>query len=300
MNYSKQALNISQQIELLKSRGLIIEDTQFTRDILENVSYFRIANYLRPMESDKLTHQFKPGASFRNVVSLYDFDRELRLLVFGAISRIEIALRTRIIHHFSLSHGPFWFEDSNLALDGALYTDNITTLNRELHRSKEDFIKEHFKKYDNPDVPPAWKTLEVISFGTLSKMYFNFKDTSVKKDVARSLGLPQHLILESWIASLAALRNCCAHHARIWNRNYPVTPNIPKKLSGDWIVNRNFQPNKLYVQLCTIAYLLNVVKRDNDFAQQLTALLSKYPNVDVFAMGFPVDWRNESLWTLSQ
>jgi abortive infection bacteriophage resistance protein len=300
MNYSKQALNISQQIELLKSRGLIIEDTQFTRDILENVSYFRIANYLRPMESDKLTHQFKPGASFRNVVSLYDFDRELRLLVFGAISRIEIALRTRIIHHFSLSHGPFWFEDSNLALDGALYTDNITTLNRELHRSKEDFIKEHFKKYDNPDVPPAWKTLEVISFGTLSKMYFNFKDTSVKKDVARSLGLPQHLILESWIASLAALRNCCAHHARIWNRNYPVTPNIPKKLPGDWIVNRNFQSNKLYVQLCTIAYLLNVVKRNNNFAQQLTALLFKYPNVDVFAMGFSVDWRNESLWSLSQ
>jgi abortive infection bacteriophage resistance protein len=298
MNYSKQALNISQQIELLKSRGLIIENTQFTRDILENVSYFRIANYLRPMESDKQTHQFKPGASFRNVVSLYDFDRELRQLVFGAISRIEIALRTRIIHHFSLSHGPFWFADSNLALDGALYTDNIATLNRELHRSKEDFIKEHFKKYDNPDVPPAWKTLEVISFGTLSKMYFNFKDTSVKKDVARSLGLPQHLILESWIASLAALRNCCAHHARIWNRNYPVTPNIPKKLSGDWIVNRNFQSNKLYVQLCTIAYLLNVVKRDNDFAQQLTALLSKYPNVDVFAMGFPMDWRKEALWSL--
>jgi abortive infection bacteriophage resistance protein len=146
MNYSKQALNISQQIELLKSRGLIIEDTQLTRDILENVSYFRIANYLRPMESDKQTHQFKPGASFRNVVSLYDFDRELRYLVFGAISRIEIALRTRIIHHFSLSHGPFWFVDSDLALDSALYTDNIATLNRELHRSKEDFIKEHFKK----------------------------------------------------------------------------------------------------------------------------------------------------------
>jgi abortive infection bacteriophage resistance protein len=106
MNYSKQALNISQQIGLLQSRGLIIDDTDETRDILENISYFRIANYLRPMESDKQTHQFKPGSSFTNVVSLYDFDRELRQLVFGAISRIEIALRTRIIHHFSLSHGP--------------------------------------------------------------------------------------------------------------------------------------------------------------------------------------------------
>jgi abortive infection bacteriophage resistance protein len=102
--------------------------------------------------------------------------------------------------------------------------------------------------------------------------------------------------LESWIASLAALRNCCAHHARIWNRNYPVTPNIPKKLSGNWISNRNIQPNKLYAQLCATAYLLNVIKRDNGFTQQLKALLAKYPNVDTRAMGFPVDWQDEPLW----
>jgi abortive infection bacteriophage resistance protein len=127
-------------------------------------------------------------------------------------------------------------------------------------------------------------------------MYFNFKDTAIKKDVARSLGLPQHLIWESWIASLAALRNCCAHLARIWNRNYPVTPNIPKKLSGNWIANRNIQTNKLYAQLCTIVYLLNVIKRNNDFTQQLKALLAKYPNVDSRAMGFPADWQDESLW----
>jgi len=205
MNYSKQALNISQQIGLLQSRGLIIDDTDETRDILENISYFRIANYLRPMESDKQTHQFKPGSSFTNVVLLYDFDRELRQLVFSAISRIEIALRTRIIHHFSLSHGPFWFIDGELASDSHLFADNVVTLKRELNRSKEDFIKEHIK-YDAPDVPPAWKTLEVISFGTLSKMYFNFKDTAIKKDVARCLGLPQHLIFGK--AGLPVSQHC--------------------------------------------------------------------------------------------
>jgi abortive infection bacteriophage resistance protein len=73
MTYSKRALNISQQIELLQSRGLIIDDTDEARDVLENISYFRIANYLRPMESDKLTHQIKPGSSFTNVVSFYEF-----------------------------------------------------------------------------------------------------------------------------------------------------------------------------------------------------------------------------------
>jgi RNase H-fold protein (predicted Holliday junction resolvase) len=45
-----------------------------------------------------------------------------------------------------------------------------------------------------------------------------------------------------------------------------------------------------------IAYLLNVIKRNNGFAQQLKALLAKYPNVDTRAMGFPVDWKDEPLW----
>jgi abortive infection bacteriophage resistance protein len=93
------------------------------------------------MESDKQTHQFKPGSSFTNVVSLYDFDRELRQLVFGAISRIEIALRTRIIHHFSLLHGPFWFIDGELASDSHLFADNVVTLK----------LKALLAKYPNVD-----------------------------------------------------------------------------------------------------------------------------------------------------
>jgi abortive infection bacteriophage resistance protein len=296
MIYSKHALNIKQQIDLMQSRGLIIEDDDSTREVLENVSYFRIANYLRPMERDKLTHQFKSGATFSNAILLYDFDCELRKIVFSAISLIEIALRTRIIHFFSLAHGPFWFIDSDLASANNLFVENITIVKRELQRSKEDFIKEHFEKYDSPDFPPAWKTLEIISLGTLSKLYFNFRDVRVKKEVARSFGLPQHLFLECWMACLAALRNCCAHHARIWNRNYPITPNVPRNLSGRWIDDRNIKPNKLYAQLCAIAYLLNAVKRDNDFVVQLRSLLMKYPNVDLSAMGFPPNWMHEPLW----
>ena len=203
MKYSKQPLTIEQQISLLKDRGLAIIDEAAAP----------LANYFRPMETDKQNHQFKPGATFENAVRLYDFDASLRELVFKAIARIEIALRTKMIHHFSLAHGAFWFADKSLSREERLFQEN-----------------DHFKKYDDPPFPPAWKTLEVVSFGVLSKMYYNFSDIKVKKNVARSLDLPQHKILESWAASLAALRNCCAHHARMWNRNYPVTPAIPAKL----------------------------------------------------------------------
>ena len=296
MKYSKQPLTIEQQISLLKDRGLAIIDEAAAQKVLGSISYFRLANYFRPMETDKQNHQFKPGATFENAVRLYDFDASLRELVFKAIARIEIALRTKMIHHFSLAHGAFWFADKSLSREERLFQENIGSVERELHRTREEFIKDHFKKYDDPPFPPAWKTLEVVSFGVLSKMYYNFSDIKVKKNVARSLDLPQHKILESWAASLAALRNCCAHHARMWNRNYPVTPAIPAKLKNAWISNTAVADNKLYIQLCCIAYLLNNILPGNTFTQTLKALIAAYPNVDTTAMGFPSDWKTEALW----
>ena len=98
MKYSKQPLTIEQQTSLLKDRGLSIGDEASARKILDTISYFRLANYFRPMETDKQSHQFKPGATFENAVRLYDFDASLRELLFKAIARIEIALRTKMIH----------------------------------------------------------------------------------------------------------------------------------------------------------------------------------------------------------
>lgn len=296
MKYSKQPLTIEQQISLLKDRGLSIIDEAAAQKVLGSISYFRLANYFRPMETDKQNHQFKPGATFKNAVRLYDFDAPLRELVFKAIARIEIALRTKMIHHFSLAHGAFWFADESLSKEERLFQENIGSVERELHRTKEEFIKDHFKKYDSPPFPPAWKTLEVVSFSVLSKMYYNFSDIKVKKNVARSFDLPQHKILKSWAASLAALRNCCAHHARMWNWNYPVTPAILAKLKNAWISHTAVADNKLYIQLCCIAYLLNNIRPGNAFTRTLKDLITAYPNVDVEAMGFPPDWKSEALW----
>ena len=76
--YTKQALSISEQIELLKSRGLNIADSSKAAKFLGEVSYFRFVQYLRPMEEDKTTHQFKPNSRFEDAVALYNFDIELR------------------------------------------------------------------------------------------------------------------------------------------------------------------------------------------------------------------------------
>ena len=294
--YSKQPLSIADQISNLKRLGLSIPNQTLAEKTLGEISYFRLAAYLRPMEADKQTHRFKPNSSFENALALYEFDSGLRQLLFSAIQRIEVALRAKIIQHFSMAHGTFWFMQMSLHESEHRFLENLSALDREVQRSKEDFIKEHFNNYDKPEFPPSWKTIELASFGTLSKLYYNFADNKVKKRVAREFNIPQHEVLESWMRSISALRNYCAHHSRLWNRYFNATPQLNVKLRGNWINNRQIDANKLYAILCCIAYWLDSMNRGKDFKDKLFQLINQFPSVDVAAMGFPQNWSQEPLW----
>ncbi len=298
MHYTKQPLDYPQILQMLRTRGLIVKDEVEALRQLKIISYFRLANYMRPMEANKDTHIFKPGSLFDNVVDLYYFDKQLRALLFTAVQNVEIALRSKVIHHLSMRYGAFWFMDEHLSLNQTLFNENLYHINKELKRSREDFISEHFAKYTSPQFPPVWKTLEVVSFGTLSKLLENFNDNHVKKSIAREFNLPQHLYLESWVKSIVALRNCIAHHSRMWNRKYPLKPQLPQKLNGMWVDCSKISRAKLYAQLCCLAYLQDYIHPDNDFKLQLKSLLKAHPNVDVAAMGFPIGWENEPLWKI--
>lgn len=294
--YTKRPLEIHEQIAALKERGLVFLQEENAINRLKQVSYFRLANYWKPMEQDKNQHTFKPQSTFENALSLYYFDKELRNLLFSSIQTIEIALRTKMIHHVSLQYGPFWFADNDVFADQNIFNKCLDNLQNELKRSKEDFIYEHYAKYDNPIYPPAWKTLEVSSLGTLSKLYCNLSDIKLKKKIAREFGLPQHIYLESWVKSLSVLRNCIAHHARLWNRKFPWKPQLPKKLSSNWINNTAIQQEKLYSQLCCINYLLKGLSDNTELSSKIQLLLEQYPNIDISAMGFPENWKEEPLW----
>ena len=153
-------MDLPDQIAVLKSRGLIVEDDSFALHKLDYISYYQLANYWRPMEADKTTHKFKPGSRFEDIIRLYDFDMALRSLIFSSIQHVEIAFRSQIIHCFSLPYGAFWFMDPALFKNPSIYARCIHSLGDEINRTKEEFIVEHFAKYDNPAYPPVWKNLE--------------------------------------------------------------------------------------------------------------------------------------------
>ena len=296
MEYNKQALDTPDLLALLKQRGLVITNEQEALKTLSIISYFRLACYFRPMEADKQTHKFREGSTLEQVMALYEFDTALRDMVFCATRQIEVALRTRINHHFSRNHSPFWFSQVDLATDGHLFAEHLSSVDRELRRSKEEFIKEHFARYDKPTFPPAWKTLELATFGTLSRMYSNFSDNAVKKQVARSFSIPQHEFMRNWLENLTVVRNICAHHARLWNNYTSIQLRLPHRLPYSWLTNFNIPEGRLYPQLCCIAYWLNSIDQKNTFVADFKALLTKYPTVDTAAMGFPRGWQQEPLW----
>ena len=136
MRYSKQPLDYSEILDLLESRGLIIKDRNKAIDCLKVVSYFRLDNYFHPMESDKIRHFFKPNSTFENAMDLYRFDCDLRELIFTAIQAVEIALRSKMIHHISLQYGAFWFTDESLFRDSNIHHKCLEQIRQELRRTR--------------------------------------------------------------------------------------------------------------------------------------------------------------------
>lgn len=296
--YSKDAFTIAEHIRQLRDRGLNIEDEALAAHYLTHVSYYRLAGYWWPMQRDKANHLFKENSRFEDVVALYNFDRELRVLLFDVIEKIEISLRTKLIYHLSHEFDPWWFQNTIIFQDTVALIDTLASIKDEVDRSKDVFIKEHKKKYkDDLRFPPAWKTLELTSFGSLSKLYGNLKSKVKSKDtIAAELGAVNHTYLPSWLQSIAQLRNYCAHHSRLWNRNLPGTPKLLSKPPYRWVNDVPKDTSKLYMHLCIMKYLMNIIAPENTFSIKLQDLFKRYPSVDPNALGMKPEWTQEPLW----
>lgn len=313
--YVKKPLSIKTQVARLEKRGLIIDDENLAGDYLSNISYYRLRAYTYPFQNNidfEADHCFlREDIHFKDIIDLYCFDRRLRSLIFNAIEKIEVALRTKIVQTYSETTGDsHWYEDESLFNDDSylnkddeevfLYNVLIDDIRHEIDRSNEDFIKHYKNKYSNPDTPPAWMTLEVISFGTLSRLYELLRKDDNKKHVAKLLGLNKIDILENWMHALSNLRNCCAHHSRVWNRRFIVNISLPTnadRLFLDRDTISKVRRNKLFAYLCCIKYILDIISPNNDFHKNLKKLMNEGGKLlSLKDMGFPDNWNYLGVW----
>ncbi len=292
--YTKVPLTYAAQLQQLKDRGLIIDDEPKALHLLENISYYRLSGYWYPLLSDTKSHLFKAGATFDEAFKLYCFDKELRKLVLSELEKIEVAVRAKMIYVLSHAHGPFWYQDASLFNDPLTHASSLVKIGGDFKRSDEEFIVEFKKKYTSP-LPPSWMIMEITSFGSLSVLYKHLKPGKEKREIANYFGLSDS-VFESWLHSIVYIRNVCAHHSRLWNRDLRIQPTFPRKPSNAWLSGSWGRGNRVYAILCIIQYLLQTVNPNTSFKNKINVLLGAYPNVDITAMGFAKLWQKEVLW----
>jgi len=163
-------------------------------------------------------------------------------------------------------------------------------LRRDEGRSTEVFIGHYRAKYTSETELPVWMATELISFGSLSRMYEHLR-TGLRKKIAREFNLPQTVFV-SWLHSLTAVRNVCAHHSRLWNRELAVKPKLPTAWKTNGIENERFYAIAMIIQT-----LLADISPDSQWKERLKACFNAYPTVNLRAMHFPADWQALPLWT---
>lgn len=295
---AKPSKSIQEQIALLQSRNMQFRNINDAPHFLSNISYYRLKGYWWELQDDKINHHFAPNSYFEDVIDLYNFDRHFRLIVFNAIERIEIALRTKLIYHLSQSHGPHWYFSPSIFEDPKRFTSFLGKINMDMSSSSEEFIVKHFDNHAD-EMPESWKALEVLTLGTLSKLYSNLKHQLPEKNkIAEEFGLNNQKYLVSWLLTITVIRNIIAHHGRLWNRviinkyDWPPTSRNPIL---SYIPN-NHQRRKIFPILSAIIYMNNEISPGHHIKYELLSLFAQFPDTQLSKMGFPANWKDESLW----
>ena len=286
------------QIELLEQRGMEIPDRARAEHHLRFIGYFRLSGYWLPFQirdgSPNHDH-FRLGTSFETVLDRHIFDRDLRILVIKAVEQIEISARAVVSDTMCEPSGPYWYLDPAHFSDGFNHCGFLRRVRRETgidpvnRHQQADFIRHYLQTYDNPAMPPGWMVFETLSFGAVSRVFANLRD-SEKSLIANNFKLPRGR-LQSWLHAIAHLRNICAHHSRVWNRRFRITPSVDRR--GPSIPDSR----RFYNHAVAVQTLLKRISDSAGWAESLRALFEAHPGIPLSPMGFPNGWTEQEIWS---
>jgi abortive infection bacteriophage resistance protein len=225
VDYTKPPLTYAQQVARLQSRGLVINKANDAIKFLQQVNYYRFSAYCIPFQKPR--DVFLTGTTFEKITELYRWDEELRNNILAMLSPVEIFLRTRIVYELSHVRGPFAHYEPTNFRDDFKHNDWISSLEEEVARGKETFLEHYKTKYNGFPRLPLWIACEIMSLGSLSYLFQGLLP-DLQRRICSGLGIPQ-FVLRSWLHHITYLRNTCAHHGRLWNRELAIRASIPRK-----------------------------------------------------------------------
>lgn len=297
---------LDEQIEILKSKGLVVDDLDYTRDILLRENYFFISGYRHLFMKSKKDRMFIDGTNFRELYAMFCFDRQIRNIIFKNILIIENNTKSIFSYELSMRYG---IKEKNY-LNPANFnrsSDKVKQVNDLLKKMKRQIrvnggqhtATTHYMS--NYGYVPLWILVKVLSFGIVSELYTILKPED-QETIAQIYGISSNDLLV-YLPILANFRNLCAHedilydhktHKIIGNTKYHEYLNIPK-LDGEYIYGKE----DLFALIIILKFMLrkeDFVLMMNELAYEIDILEGKLNSISINkvldAIGFPVNYKD--------
>lgn len=278
----KPAISINDQLNLLRSRGMIIEDESLAKSFLESNHYYRMNIYFH--KSMLKPNCYENKIKFSEIVSIYENDRLLRINLLSLLERIEIKTRTHISHYLAMTYGSDAFYKEEIFKENKNYLSLKKTFEYQVQRNKKDPVIVHHKnKYEGKF--PIWVIIEYLTFNTLSKLFKNLLEKDKKIIANRIFGVNDYLFGQ-WLHVLSIQRNICAHFGYLYRRRYAIRPIIAN--SFHWEKNKD---DYLFAQCLVLKRLseeqvwISFIEKIMEYEETKTCFhLSDY--------GFPRTWKS--------
>lgn len=283
-NKMKPFKTFDEQINILISRNLIIEDRNKAKETLRNVNYYRFVAYLLPYK-DK-NEFFSEQLTIEDVYNLYEIDGELRNILLRLIEKIEISFRTYISYTLGDNYGALGYLDPNNFYDDKYHSEFIKELSM-AKRSKSSqnklFVRHHNDKYQG--LLPVWVMVELLNISHISKLFSNMNEIDNIKLCNSFCNRQQSYIVKNWLHCITNLRNECAHYGRLYGT----------KLQDSIILKKykkyNIDNNCLFAYLLFIKDLTYEPDVWVDYVGYIENLFNASDILDIKLYGFPSNWK---------
>lgn len=303
-SFNKVALTAEEQLNLLISRGLVVEDYKSAVNVLKQIGYYHLSAYMRNFQRG-INHEFIANTNFKDVIDLYNFDEELRLISFNAIRKIEIAYRAAISNVMCKKYNSHWFYDVNAFKNNTYIKKCENLILSEIVNKKgvyaATFIAKYYQKYNNPALPPFWMSVETFTLGAIATLYQMISSKN-QREITQYLGFTtdNKIVSQSnWLYAITVVRNTSAHNARLYNKVFRITPTINRHIK-ELQINSNITTNSYYYIAMIINYYLKTISNDISFENDIQKLFAKYPQIDKTKMGFPANWNGFTITNISK
>ena len=297
-NYTKPPLTFDQQLQKLKHCGLLIDNDELALFNLKTIGYYRLSAYWHPFrkigQNGVISDDFEEWAHFKDVIDLYEFDRQLRLKVMDAIERIEVYTCAFVTETIAHKYGAFGHTEAANFLPDFNHASWLEKLNNEARRSSDKFVIHYKRNYCGFPILPIWMVTELMSLGSLSYGYKGLKNID-KRTISNEFKLRIEPF-GSWLHTLSYIRNICSHHGRLWNREIAIRPRRNIGRNSDFAAS--LSNARIFFILLILRFLLRNVHVSDEWKNQMNDLLEPVAQNEKWreAMGMPEDWMYHPKW----